>query len=156
MSDCQFCGRKYAEFAEQHRDGLFYKRGNGGMVYTGPGDHCQYYAWMTGGDAGTSSKTIVESLTGALVLGSSHPYPPRDGADFGRCLRMLDTFPWLRAGLHRLPELHSSWPKWLVDEQWAELEQLCRDRGPKALGTLSARLAFAARPEWTPDWPVES
>lgn len=108
------------------RPGIFYERAEGGMLYTGPGDHVQYYQWALGSDSGISSKTIVQALTGAEVLGSWHPSPPFDVADFGRCVRLLDLFPWLREGLFRLPQLHSSWPQALSDE-WAQLEALYRE-----------------------------
>lgn len=120
---CKFCGREEKVFRPQHRNGLFYKRIRAGMVYTGPGDHCQYFAWSTGGDSGISSKTVVVALTGAAVLGTSHPGAPLDAGDFGRCKRMLERFPWLRIGMPRLPELFSSWPR-ALSESWEELEAL--------------------------------
>lgn len=85
----------------------------------------RYYDWASAGDAGTSSKTIVQELTGAKVLNGRSGDAPHDGADFGRCYRMLKQFPELRA---RLPEMKRVNPAWahLVDA-WAELEKLYED-----------------------------
>jgi hypothetical protein len=120
------------------------ERTEDGMRYTGPGDLAQYYRWAFDGDCGISSKTIVQALTGAEVLGSWHPGPPLDSDDFGRCMRALDRFPWLRAELHRLPELHKSWPSALNDE-WERLEFLCRNGDSAQLTAILRRILSQPR-----------
>lgn len=123
--------------------GLFYERaGDRSMRYTGPGDLLQYFRWSQSDDAGISSRTIVHALTGAEVLHPYHASPPLDAGDFGRCVRMLDLFPWLRDGLHQLPALHANWPA-ALSREWPALEALYvlelsegTNRAPK----LNARL----------------
>lgn len=80
--------------------------------------------WLRGVDTGASSKTIffhlcgenyswqVEASAGRGFDGMTAA--PRDGADFGRCYRLLKRFPEWRA---RLPELAAKLP----DTQWPKL-----------------------------------
>ena len=89
-----------------------------------------YYEWAAGPDSGLSSQAIVQVLTGARVLGSwdaSHR-TPRDPSDFGRCHRMLQRFPELRARLH---EISATRPEWTgLVEHWDELTALYEEEAP--------------------------
>jgi len=85
-------------------------------------DREQYYVWALGPDIGISSKTIVQVLTGAHVLGLLHPSPPLDPSDFGRCERMLDLFPWLRLNLFHVADVYPEWRPMIG--AWDELRAL--------------------------------
>jgi hypothetical protein len=67
--------------------------------------------WLSGPDTGISSRTIFGALTG-------HGYPdypwsrgdiPLDMGDFGRCHRLLTSFPAMRARLPEVAEKHPDW-----------------------------------------------
>ncbi len=88
------------------------------------------WRWFTGGDTGTSSKTIWSVMTGEHVDRRGIPYDP---ADFGRCHRLLEKFPQWRARLHEMAIV----PGWEpLAEHWDELtalylEELPTDVAPK-------------------------
>lgn len=65
-------------------------------------------AWVSLHDSGASSKCIADVMCGASPGGSY----PLDGADFGRCERLLMLYPEWRA---RLPEMAA------VNREWAAL-----------------------------------
>ena len=88
-----------------------------------------YYEWAVGGDAGISSKTLVQAITGAKLLGTWGASPPRDPDDFGRCYRVLERFPELRAQLHVVAEKHPEWAGLVA--HWGELEALWREESKK-------------------------
>lgn len=91
--------------------------------------HERYYDWADGPDSGISSKTIVQTITGARVLGTWQPGAPRDPDDFGRCSRLLALFPELRTRLHVVADqLGGEW-RALV-EHWDELEALYQQELP--------------------------
>ena len=80
----------------------------------------QYHRWAISGDAGISSKTIILVLRGVDLLGTTPPSPPHDPSDFGRCLRMLQQFHWLRPFL---PMVAAKYPEWSgLIAHWNELE----------------------------------
>lgn len=100
--------------------------------------------WLHGTDTGASSLTIfsvLSSLFGggpAMERGTIHgvsfsPGIPRDPDDFGRCVRLLEWFPWWRA---RLPEVVAKYPAWapLVAE-WDALEALYREESAAGEGS---------------------
>ena len=66
--------------------------------------------WLAGEDTGTSSRTIftVMQHVNALHGGTSHN-PPMDPSDFGRCYRLLESFPEWKA---RMPEVAARWKVW--------------------------------------------
>jgi len=86
------------------------------------------HQWLQSRDTGTSSKTIFYVMTGAVTetgLRCEGAFDiPYDPADFGRCYRLLDSFPEWR---NRLGDVAKTFPKWgpLV-ENWKELENLYR------------------------------
>lgn len=88
----------------------------------------KYYEWSSAGDAGVSSRTIVQTLTGARLLGNRGPCTPSDPDDFGRCYRVLRLFPELRARLHEVADKHHAW-RGLIDN-WTELEALYEQELP--------------------------
>ena len=55
--------------------------------------------WLGGNDTGVSSKAIALTALGEMP---SRPGHPHDGADFGRCHRLLQAAPEARAGLEKL------------------------------------------------------
>lgn len=77
--------------------------------------------WSHGLDSGISSITMAMA---ALRV----PYPrgsvPLDPSDFGRCMRMLERFPWVRDHFDTIAALGPGW-RALID-QWDELEGLYR------------------------------
>lgn len=79
--------------------------------------------WMLSRDTGSSSKFLASVTTGipGERLGS-HPY---DTDDFGRCVRLLERVPSLRAKLNRLKKHGHVWST-LVDE-WEVLERQYRE-----------------------------
>jgi hypothetical protein len=78
--------------------------------------------WLRGDDTGTSSRTIWSVMMRRNILGSFGADVPHDGADFGRCHRLLQAFPeWKR----RLPEVVKRYPAWAaLVEHWDEVERL--------------------------------
>lgn len=79
-----------------------------------------YYQWACGGDAWISSKTIIYALRGVDLLGTTPPSPPLDPSDFGRCLRILQRFHWLKPFL---PMVAAKYPEWAgLVAHWNELE----------------------------------
>lgn len=85
--------------------------------------------WLAGGDTGISSKTIWSVMTGRRI-GDRHwrPDVPRDPDDFGRCHRLLETFPGWR---WRMPEVASVHPEWSrLVAAWDELTVLYLEEFP--------------------------
>ena len=83
--------------------------------------------WWRGLDVGTSSASIFavfcddgwKYAAGEIGKGST----PSDADDFGRCKRLLDTFPEWRKNLHKVPEAYpdTKWGK--IIERWDALEK---------------------------------
>ncbi len=84
--------------------------------------------WLTGGDTGTSSKTIWSVMTGRTIGGRHRPSVPWDPDDFGRCHRLLELFPAWRSRMH---EVAARYPEWagLVTE-WGDLTVLYCEEFP--------------------------
>lgn len=54
--------------------------------------------WLSSGERGVSSNTIVQHLTGIPACGyDNHVGAPQDPADLDRCLALLEAVPLLRA-----------------------------------------------------------
>ena len=68
--------------------------------------------WALGDDTGASSTCIARHLSGLKSDGSY----PHDGGDFGRCERLLDAVPELRARLPEMAKVNAYWaalvPRW--------------------------------------------
>jgi len=86
--------------------------------------------WWCGCDVGLSSKLLFATLGDEIHSEVRHArlelkgavQLPQDGADFGRCVRLLQLFPEWKA---RLPEVAARWPQWAgMVEHWDELEAL--------------------------------
>jgi len=95
-------------------------------------------AWLDSDDVGMSSKFMAGVLSGRITAESAQPHYPRDGADFGRCVRLLEAVPEF-VGL--LPCMKQQGPNWaaLVDI-WDMLTELYNtDRGED----LYARMMIA-------------
>ena len=73
--------------------------------------------WIVGDDTGLSSKTIWSVMTGTIP---KYPDRPYDGADFGRCYRMLELVPEWK---DRLVEVAVFYPEWMpIVLEWKRLE----------------------------------
>ena len=74
-------------------------------------------AWMQGHDTGNSSKAICAYMLGGVDV-DADDYP-RDPADLGRCLRLLERCPEWKA---RMPEMAKFGVVWkALAERWDEL-----------------------------------
>lgn len=90
------------------------------------------FAWLLGTDTGTSSKAIFMVLSQhtplTLWTGKEHPAVPQDPSDFGRCYRLLQTFPSWR---ERLPKVAARFPEWLpLVREWDRLSRLYEEESP--------------------------
>lgn len=65
--------------------------------------------WLGGNDTGASSKVLALTALGAMPADAKHSYP-RDGADFGRCYRLLEQAPEAKHALALLAA--SGGPYW--------------------------------------------
>jgi hypothetical protein len=70
--------------------------------------------WLAHGERGLSSETIFSHLTGVDAVGDGHRWHPLDPGDLGRCRRLLDEVPELRAAFPRMREVSPVWSR-LVD-----------------------------------------
>lgn len=81
--------------------------------------------WLTHGDTGTSSMSIFYVMIGLVVVPTQCGGDldiPYDSEDFGRCYRLLQSFPEWRK---RLDDVAVKLPKWgPLIERWGELEAL--------------------------------
>jgi hypothetical protein len=80
------------------------------------------FDWLSGDDTGISSRTIWSVMMKRQPESRFDPNVPHDGADFGRCYRLLKRFPAWRP---RLAEVAAKYPAWAgLVEHWAEVEAL--------------------------------
>jgi hypothetical protein len=79
--------------------------------------------WLLSRDTGASSKFLASVTTG--IPGERHGSHPYDTDDFGRCVRLLERVPSLRAKLHRMKRHGYVWSM-LVNE-WDQLESLYKE-----------------------------
>lgn len=83
--------------------------------------------WFKGGDVGSSSLTIA-SVLGSIPLWLFSPCLttaiPRDPADLGRCIALLDKVPAWRSRLDEVVEVDPRWGPLVA--RWGELESLYR------------------------------
>ncbi|MBO1916633.1 hypothetical protein J4727_18635 [Providencia rettgeri] len=61
-------------------------------------------AWLASDDVGASSKYMASVLSGHLCSTSL----PWDGADLGRCIRLLEAVPELASQLHEMKACSAS------------------------------------------------
>ncbi len=85
--------------------------------------------WLAGLDRGVSSETIVWALWPAAraEIGKVRGVP-HDPSDFGRCFRLLERVPAMRADLPKVAEVFPEWRPFV--EAWSELEDLWREEWP--------------------------
>ncbi|MFC5353578.1 hypothetical protein [Azospirillum himalayense] len=88
--------------------------------------------WFIYGETGTSSRTMAMHLTGRKGKGRSFSHPS-DGGDLGRCLKLLEFVPELRARLPQMAEVSPYWSALVA--RWDELERCHRD-DPKSIYPL--------------------
>lgn len=85
------------------------------------------HAWMSGPDAGLSSRLLIRCLAfGETPLASLHQVDyPHDASDLARCIRALDRFPFLRERLHAAASLSPEWREIIC--HWNALESYYRE-----------------------------
>ena len=106
-------------------------------------------AWIGSDETGLSSRYLACVLARDTQWDRTAGYPvaerhhPHDAGDFGRCAKMIDAQPELRANLARLAE-PAHGPVWnAIGARWADLEALFR---AGRLADLTAELkAIAAK-----------
>jgi len=82
--------------------------------------------WLRSWDTGASSLTIFHFMTGG-IYGALRVDIPHDPDDFGRCHRLLKTFPEWRVRLDEMKRI----PDWVpFVEAWAEFERLFELEAP--------------------------
>lgn len=99
--------------------------------------------WLGGDDTGSSSKTIALTALGEMPPRAAHQYPS-DGADFGRCYRLLQAAPEAKAGLDKLAV--DGGPYWAAlaarwdDIQAAYLRDLAKPKGEETYALMKSIL----------------
>jgi hypothetical protein len=79
--------------------------------------------WLQSGDTGLSSKAICAYMLGGAAI-AEHDYP-RDPADLGRCLRLLEKVPEWKP---RIPEMARFGAVWKgLAERWGDLDSSMRE-----------------------------
>lgn len=86
--------------------------------------------WWCGTDVGTSSAAMFAVLCSpmsyfrGIAMGKGQRSTPRDSADLGRCLRLLETMPEWRGRLNEVAEAYpeTAWPE--IIAAWEELEKV--------------------------------
>jgi hypothetical protein len=96
--------------------------------------------WLVSGDVGISSKTIWTVMTGWPIEGHQ-PRTPWDPDDFGRCHRLLETFPAWRSRMPEVADAHPEWADLVV--AWDELtalylEELPSGQAPRLYARMEA------------------
>jgi len=109
-------------------------------------------SWLRGTGVGTSSVTIVCALTGRRhwqYRATDRGNVPHDPSDFGRCYRMLEKFPDLRA---QLPEVAVLMPWWgpFVDrwDRMTAMYEAVLESGAKKAPELYEMLKKCDREAW--------
>jgi hypothetical protein len=81
-------------------------------------------AWLRSDDTGVSSEFMAGVLSRRFMRKYGHPH---DGDDFGRCVRLLDAAPELRANLDSIKSFSPEWNALVT--HWDEFEALYRSGG---------------------------
>jgi hypothetical protein len=66
--------------------------------------------WITSDGTGISSCAIVAIMMGADPAKMGRKDAPRDPADLGRCLRLLELIPEWKPRMHEMAKLGGRWP----------------------------------------------
>ncbi|WP_272675416.1 hypothetical protein [Providencia sp. PROV146] len=76
-------------------------------------------AWIASDDVGLSSKYMASVLSGQFSAPNHYPW---DGADLGRCIRLLVAVPELASQLHEMKACSPQWSA-VIDnwDKWKEL-----------------------------------
>lgn len=77
--------------------------------------------WFAGSDTGISSEAIALWLA-AKVKPERWDSTPSDGADFGRCYRLMKAIPEFRQRIGEMAEVGGKWPT--LVRYWDEIEAL--------------------------------
>ncbi len=97
-------------------------------------------SWLSSGDSGISSLTIVSVLADipfAVLAQRCRPGVPYDPDDLGRCMRLLDVKPEWRS---RMSEVARRYPEWAgLVARWDDLSSLFWEEAPsgRALKTFA-------------------
>ena len=76
--------------------------------------------WIVGNDTGSGSKWLAATaIAGAIPESKYAPSYPRDAADFGRCVRLIDTAPSVRNAFQILAASCDKWAALI--EKWDAL-----------------------------------
>lgn len=67
--------------------------------------------WLFSGDSGVSSEALAAEFLGVGKEGIEVPYPPSDPSDLGRCLRLIDKVPAVRACVDSLATKNHAWAR---------------------------------------------
>jgi hypothetical protein len=102
-------------------------------------DEMAVISWLLSRDTGISSKAMVRRI----VVGDrpeADAYP-RDPADFGRCLRLLERVPTIKTDLRFMRDVSPQWAALL--DRWIEVEALYNEempsgRAPKCFALMKA------------------
>ncbi|MFV8849627.1 hypothetical protein [Serratia fonticola] len=78
-------------------------------------------AWLASDDTGLSSKFMASVLTGEFKAENHYP---RDPADFGRCLRLVNAVPGLAEKIGDMSQHGKHWA--VVAEHWEEWVEVYR------------------------------
>ena len=96
--------------------------------------------WLTTGERGISSNTIVQHLTGYPALGRWAGCHPHDTADLRRCMLLLDACPELhRPFFERMADASPIWAR--LVEVW---DDLCEQLGYEMAADHRAPVTAAA------------
>ena len=68
-------------------------------------------AWLASGDTGISSESLAYEFLGQTRGGRSGAGTPSDPSDLGRCLRLINLVPEVRACVDYLALKHDGWKK---------------------------------------------
>lgn len=94
-------------------------------------------AWLASDDTGLSSRFMARQLAPVADVGTvpderpwfdEDEHYPRDPADFGRCVRLLDAVPELRPYIDVMAGYSKQWAA--IVGAWDELEALYREEYP--------------------------
>ncbi len=80
-------------------------------------------AWLASDDTGLSSKFMASVLTGEFKAENHYP---RDPADFGRCLRLVNAVPGLAENIGDMSQHGRHWA--VVADHWDEWVEIYRSK----------------------------
>lgn len=78
-------------------------------------------AWLASDDTGASSLYMASVLTGQFIAENHYP---RDPADFGRCLRLVEAVPELESKIRDMSQHGDKWA--VVAAHWHEWAEVYR------------------------------